>query len=101
LPADRPDHGVPEKLLVGTAGSVIVLNSHLWHSGTSNRTGRTRRVIQAYFVRRHCKPQLDQADFVTPQTLEALSEPAKALLFLPTEAKPQADLTEHGQAFRA
>ena len=29
-----------EILITGSAGTVVVMNSHLWHGGTANRTGK-------------------------------------------------------------
>lgn len=48
-PASRhPD----QKIVVAPAGSVLVFNGHLWHSGTRNDTQRSRRVLQCLFVAR-------------------------------------------------
>lgn len=41
-----------QKIIVATAGSVLVLNGHLWHSGTRNETKSRRRVLQCSFVGR-------------------------------------------------
>jgi hypothetical protein len=49
-PASRhPD----QRIITGKAGSVLVFNGHLWHSGTANRSGRSRRVLQCLFVGRN------------------------------------------------
>jgi ectoine hydroxylase-related dioxygenase (phytanoyl-CoA dioxygenase family) len=46
-PASRhPD----QKVIVAKAGSVLVFNGHLWHSGTSNKSNRSRRVLQCSYV---------------------------------------------------
>lgn len=42
-----------EKIIVAGAGSVLVFNGHLWHSGTRNRSNRSRRVVQCIFVGRN------------------------------------------------
>ena len=43
----------PEQtLIVANAGSVLVFNGHLWHSGTTNRSSGSRRVVQCTFVGR-------------------------------------------------
>lgn len=48
-PASRhPD----QKLAVARAGSVLVFNGHLWHSGTRNASTGPRRVLQCQFVAR-------------------------------------------------
>lgn len=35
-----------EKIITGAAGSVLIFNGHLWHSGTRNDTSRPRRAVQ-------------------------------------------------------
>lgn len=35
-----------ERLVVGRAGSALVMNGHLWHSGTENRSSGPRRAVQ-------------------------------------------------------
>jgi ectoine hydroxylase-related dioxygenase (phytanoyl-CoA dioxygenase family) len=47
-----------EKTVVARAGSVLVFNGHLWHSGTRNRTGGPRRVLQCQFVADESMPRL-------------------------------------------
>jgi ectoine hydroxylase-related dioxygenase (phytanoyl-CoA dioxygenase family) len=48
-PASRhPD----QRLILAKAGSVLVFNGHLWHSGTRNETDRPRRVLQCSFLAR-------------------------------------------------
>lgn len=48
-PASRhPD----QRIIVANAGSVLVFNGHLWHSGTANKSSRPRRVLQCSFVGR-------------------------------------------------
>lgn len=41
-----------QEVIVAKAGSVLVFNGHLWHSGTANRSNRARRVVQCCFVGR-------------------------------------------------
>jgi ectoine hydroxylase-related dioxygenase (phytanoyl-CoA dioxygenase family) len=48
-PASR--HG-EQKIIVGAAGSVLVFNGHLWHSGTRNESSYSRRALQCSFVGR-------------------------------------------------
>ena len=48
-PANRhPD----QRIVVAKAGSVLVFNGHLWHSGTRNESQLRRRVLQCSFVGR-------------------------------------------------
>jgi ectoine hydroxylase-related dioxygenase (phytanoyl-CoA dioxygenase family) len=48
--ADPERHHPEEKVVVARAGSVLVFNGHLWHSGTRNRTKSPRRVVQCAFA---------------------------------------------------
>lgn len=75
--ADHPQ----QKLITGPAGSVIVMNAHLWHGGMANRTPRPRTAVHAFYCRRD-KPQqqyqkqLLDADLqvsLTPQLRELLA----------------------------
>ena len=41
----------PEEITIrASAGSLLVFNGHLWHSGTRNVSGAPRRVLQCQFV---------------------------------------------------
>ena len=44
---------------VGSAGSVLVFNSNVWHAGGDNRTGAPRRSVTPMFCRPFIKPQFD------------------------------------------
>ena len=50
--APHPD----EIMLTGRAGTVAVMNAHLWHGGTANRTSKPRLAMHAFYCRRD-KPQ--------------------------------------------
>src|SRR5438309_417366 len=53
---DRTEDEHPDEImLLGEAGTVFILNSHLWHSGTTNTTARPRRALHSYFCRRGLK----------------------------------------------
>lgn len=68
--APHPD----EVLVQAQAGDVVVVNSHLWHGGTLNKTDRPRRCMHGYFTRRHQPQQLDQQKYLRPETRAQLSE---------------------------
>jgi ectoine hydroxylase-related dioxygenase (phytanoyl-CoA dioxygenase family) len=74
--AAHPD----EVLITGRAGTVVVFNSHLWHGGTENRSGRPRRALHCYFTRRGNQQQLDQKKFIRPRTRARLSPAARFIL---------------------
>lgn len=48
--ADPASRHQEQKIIVAPAGSVLLFNGHLWHSGTRNQTSRRRRVLQCSFV---------------------------------------------------
>jgi ectoine hydroxylase-related dioxygenase (phytanoyl-CoA dioxygenase family) len=78
-----PDPAAPhpdEVLVTGPAGTVVVFNSHLWHGGTQNHSGRPRRALHSYFTRRGHGQQLDQRKYIRPQSLAALSPAAQFIL---------------------
>jgi ectoine hydroxylase-related dioxygenase (phytanoyl-CoA dioxygenase family) len=51
--ADPASRHPDQKIITATAGSVLVFNGHIWHSGTTNKSSRSRRVIQCVFVGRN------------------------------------------------
>lgn len=74
--ATHPD----EQLLLASAGTVVIFNSHLWHGGTTNRTDRPRRAVHSYFTRRHQPQQLDQRAYVRDATRRRLSPVARYIV---------------------
>ncbi len=64
--------------LTAPAGTVIVFNSHLWHGGTRNNTDRPRRAMHSYFTRRGNGQQLNQREYIRPETLRA-AQPGRRL----------------------
>jgi ectoine hydroxylase-related dioxygenase (phytanoyl-CoA dioxygenase family) len=74
--AAHPD----EVKLIAPAGTVVIFNSHLWHGGTRNRTGRPRRALHSYFTRRGNRQQLDQKKYLRPETFARLSPAARFML---------------------
>jgi len=49
----QPGSTHPEqRLILARAGSVLLFNGHLWHSGTRNASTGSRRVLQCQFVAR-------------------------------------------------
>jgi Phytanoyl-CoA dioxygenase (PhyH) len=81
--ADPTDPHPGEVRILGSAGTVVIFNSHLWHGGTLNVTGRPRRALHSYFCRRGLKQQLDQRAYVRPETLARLSPAARYILGVP------------------
>jgi ectoine hydroxylase-related dioxygenase (phytanoyl-CoA dioxygenase family) len=76
--APHPD----EVLVTGAAGDVVVMNAHLWHGGTANRTPARRLALHAFYCRSDLPQQQHQKRLLRPETQAALSPAARALLAL-------------------
>lgn len=78
-----PEQPHPDEVIIDApAGSVFIFNSHAWHGGTTNRTSKSRRSIHSYFCRSDQPQQVDQARYITPETLKRLSPAAVKILGL-------------------
>jgi ectoine hydroxylase-related dioxygenase (phytanoyl-CoA dioxygenase family) len=76
--ATHPD----EVLVTGRAGDLVVMNSHLWHGGTANRTDRARLALHAFYCRRDKPQQQYQKGLLRDETQKALSAVARDVLAL-------------------
>jgi len=71
-----------EILLTGCAGTVVVMNAHMWHGGTANRTAVHRRAMHVYYTRWDKPQQQYQKRLLRPETQARLSPSARRLLAL-------------------
>ena len=71
-----------EVLVTGEAGDLVVMNSHLWHGGTANRTDRARLALHAFYCRRDKPQQQYQKALLRAETQSALSATARDVLAL-------------------
>lgn len=69
-----PSEHDDEMLITGTAGSVVVMNAHMWHGGTANRTDQHRRALHAFYCR-YDKPQQQFQKKLIPETVQARFSP--------------------------
>jgi phytanoyl-CoA dioxygenase PhyH len=69
-----------EALLTAPAGTIIIVNGALWHSGTTNNSGQSRRSLHVSFVERHYPQQVEQRTHIEQKTLSSLSSTEKYLL---------------------
>ncbi|MGH9798967.1 MAG: phytanoyl-CoA dioxygenase family protein, partial [Blastocatellia bacterium] len=76
--APHPD----EKLITGRAGTVVVMNAHLWHGGTANRTDKPRLALHSFYCRRDQPQQQYQKQLLSQQVQQRLSEDLRWLLAL-------------------
>jgi ectoine hydroxylase-related dioxygenase (phytanoyl-CoA dioxygenase family) len=71
-----------EVLITGPAGGVVVMNAHLWHGGTANRTPRPRLAMHAFYCRRDKPQQQYQKQMLRPEVQASLSPALRELLAL-------------------
>jgi len=73
----------PEEVLVlGTAGSIAVMNAHAWHGGTANRTSAPRLAMHAFYCRRDKPQQQYQKQLLRADVQDSLSSDLRAMLAL-------------------
>lgn len=71
-----------EVLLTGTAGTIAVMNAHLWHAGTANRTAAPRLAMHAFYCRRDKPQQQYQKQLLRPSVQASLPPDLRHLLAL-------------------
>lgn len=71
-----------EVLLTAEAGAVIVLNAHVWHGGTENRTDRPRRAVHAFYARQDKPQQQYQKALIRPEVQDTFSPRLREILAL-------------------
>ena len=79
--APHPD----EQVALGFAGDVILMNSHMWHGGTANRTSTPRRSLHGFFVRGDQPQQQYQRRLLRADTVAGLSPVLRRVLALDDE----------------
>ena len=93
-PASHPD----EKIILGRAGDVILMNAHCWHGGTANRTAHARRSLHGFFVRGDQPQQQYQKRLLRPETLTALSPDLRRILALDDPRNDELSATGSGKS---
>ncbi|MCC6586296.1 MAG: phytanoyl-CoA dioxygenase family protein [Bryobacterales bacterium] len=77
----NPSEPQPGEILVtGTAGTAVIMNAHLWHGGTANRTTQPRRAIHAFYCRRDKPQQQYQKRLLKQATIDRLTPEQRHLL---------------------
>jgi hypothetical protein len=76
--APHPD----EVLLTARAGSIAIMNAHLWHGGTANRTASPRLAMHAFYCRRDKPQQQYQKQLLRPDVQAALGPELRDILAL-------------------
>jgi phytanoyl-CoA dioxygenase PhyH len=93
LPGDvlaDPHTSHPDEVLItGEAGTVVVMNAHLWHGGTGNRTTLARTALHAFYCRRDKPQQQYQKKLLRNETQATLSAELRDLLALDDAANDE------------
>lgn len=71
-----------EVLLIAPAGTVVVMNAHMWHGGTANHSDSPRLAMHAFFCRRDKPQQQYQKQLLRPEVKASLSSELRELLAL-------------------
>lgn len=71
-----------EVMLIGPAGSIAVMNAHVWHAGTANRSEAPRLAMHAFYCRRDKPQQQYQKPLLRPEVQAGLSPELRYLLAL-------------------
>jgi Phytanoyl-CoA dioxygenase (PhyH) len=71
-----------EILLTGEAGSIAVMNAHMWHGGTANRTSAPRLAMHAFYCRSDKPQQQYQKRLLRPEVQAGMGPDLRRLLAL-------------------
>jgi hypothetical protein len=83
LPPPESHEPLPgEELVLGEAGTVVIMNAHMWHGATANRTAAPRRAMHVYYTRTDKPQQQYQKRLLSEATVRGLSPEARRMLAL-------------------
>jgi len=71
-----------ERLVTGEAGTVVIMNAHMWHGGTANRTAAPRSAMHVYYTRWDKPQQQYQKRLLSPEVQQRLGAAARQILAL-------------------
>jgi hypothetical protein len=92
--AAHPD----EQLVLGKAGDVVVMNAHMWHGGTANRTAAPRRAMHVYYTRYDQPQQQYQKHWLSAAVQARLSPAARGILALDDALNDELSSTGSGKS---
>lgn len=87
-----------ELLVTAPAGTVVVMNAHLWHGGTANRTGQHRRAMHGFYCRNDKPQQQYQKRLLRPETQAALTPELRRILALDDPVNDELSSTGSGRS---
>ncbi|MCU1328467.1 MAG: Phytanoyl-CoA dioxygenase [Bryobacterales bacterium] len=85
-----------EILVTGKAGTVVVMNAHLWHGGSENFTDAQRRAMHVYYTRGDKPQQQYQKRLVRSEVQARLSPLGRKLLALDDLRNDELSVTGSG-----
>jgi len=97
----EPDFYSPhpaQQLVLGKAGDVVVMNAHMWHGGTANRTSGPRRAMHAYYTRWDQPQQQYQKRWLAAGVQARLSSEARRILALDDPFNDELSATGSGKS---
>ena len=71
-----------QQLVTGKAGTVVVMNAHMWHGGTANLTAAPRRAMHVYYTRWDKPQQQYQKALLNAEVQARLGPEARRILAL-------------------
>ena len=71
-----------EVLLTGKAGTIAIMNAHMWHGGTANRSAAPRLAMHAFYCRRDKPQQQYQKQLLRAEVQAGLTADLRDLLAL-------------------
>src|SRR5687768_14304735 len=92
--ADHPE----QTLLLGKAGTVVIMNTHMWHGAMSNRSARPRRAMHSFYCRADKPQQQYQARLVRLEVQRRLSPQLRKLLALDDPLNDEISSTMGGRS---
>jgi ectoine hydroxylase-related dioxygenase (phytanoyl-CoA dioxygenase family) len=87
-----------EQLVLGKAGDVVIMNAHMWHGGTANRTDAPRRAIHVYYTRFDQPQQQYQKRWLRAEVQAGLSAAARRILALDDPLNDELSATGSGKS---
>ncbi len=87
-----------EMLVTGEAGTVVVMNAHMWHGGTDNKTDLQRRAMHVYYTRGDKPQQQYQKALVRAEVQQRLSPLGRKLLALDDPRNDELSATGSGKS---
>ncbi|HEY3131363.1 MAG TPA: phytanoyl-CoA dioxygenase family protein [Acidobacteriota bacterium] len=87
-----------EVLLTGHAGTVVIMNAHMWHGATANRTSGQRRAMHGFYTRSDKPQQQYQKKLLSPDVQRGLSPALRQLLALDDPLNDELSSTMSGRS---